>query len=112
MRSVRDSPRFQALIVLAIFVAGFLAGVQTYKVDNHTARLWFALLDECVFGVFVAECVIKILAEGRQPLSFFQEGWNVFDFLIVLVGLLPIDSGAVVALRLARLLRTLRLVRS
>lgn len=43
---------------------------------------------------------------GLPPLS-----WNVFDFSIVAVGFLPFDGGSVVALRLLRLLRVMKLVR-
>ena len=41
-----------------------------------------------------------------------QNGWNVFDFVIITVGLLPFGGQAVTVLRLVRLLRVLKLVRA
>jgi len=66
-----------------------------------------------VLIIFILEIVIKLIAAGRKPFDFFKDSWNVFDFLIVAVGLLPIGGGsAVTALRLIRLLRVLKLVRA
>lgn len=62
--------------------------------------------------IFIIEIIVKLLAEGRWPWRFFKDGWNVFDFLIVAVGLMPFAGGAVTALRLVRLLRVLKLVRA
>lgn len=61
--------------------------------------------------IFVIEIVVKLIAEGRWPWRFFRDGWNVFDFLIVVVGFMPFAGSAVTALRLVRLLRVLKLVR-
>jgi voltage-gated sodium channel len=64
--------------------------------------------------VFIIEAGIKILAEGKKPQNYFKNPWNVFDFLIVVACLLePIfDLGGefLPVLRLARILRVLRLV--
>jgi len=65
-------------------------------------------------GIFVIEAVIKILAEGNRPQNYFKNPWNVFDFIIVVACLLGpvIHLGAdfLPVLRLARILRVLRLV--
>ena len=53
-------------------------------------------------------------AEGKKPLRYFSNPWNVFDFIIVaaclLEPVLPIDGAFLPVLRLARILRVLRLV--
>jgi len=49
-------------------------------------------------------------AEGSKPLNYFKDPWNVFDFLIVAVCLLPIEGQFVAVLRLARILRVLKLI--
>ena len=67
-------------------------------------------LDQFVMAIFILEIVVKLVAEGNRPLQFFTDAWNVFDFLIVVVGLLPFGGSAVTALRLVRLLRVLKLV--
>ena len=63
-------------------------------------------------AIFIIEIVVKMVAEGNRPHDFFKDAWNVFDFLIVVVGLLPFGGSAVTALRLVRLLRVLKLVRA
>lgn len=47
-----------------------------------------------------------------RPLRYFQSGWNVFDFVIVVGSLLPGLGAYVVVARLLRLLRVLRLIRT
>ncbi len=49
-------------------------------------------------------------AHGRQPWRYFADGWNGFDFLIIVVCLLPVGGPFAAVLRLARALRLLRLV--
>jgi voltage-gated sodium channel len=49
-------------------------------------------------------------AQGRQPWRYFADGWNVFDFLIIVICLLPVGGPFASVLRLARALRLLRLV--
>jgi voltage-gated sodium channel len=63
-----------------------------------------------VLAVFVVEIILKLAAHGRRPFDFFRDGWNVFDFLVVVLCLLPWDSQFAVVLRLVRTLRLLRLV--
>ena len=58
--------------------------------------------------------LIKITAEGKYPQRYFNNAWNIFDFIIVVACLLgpilPIDSSFLPVLRLIRILRVLRLV--
>lgn len=101
---------FQRLILLTIVLAGVLAGIETDAglVALHTRLL--ATLDAVVLGIFVIEVVLKLLSHGRRPWDYFKDGWNVFDFAVVALCLLPMDSRFAVVLRLARTLRLLRLV--
>ena len=105
---------FDNFIIGIILFAGLLVGVQTYKefANRHIEILTF--LDSLVLSIFTLEAVIKILAEGKRPINYFRNAWNVFDFLIVTVclmePLLPLDAEFLPVLRLARILRVLRLV--
>jgi voltage-gated sodium channel len=85
--------------------------MQTYKAFELKHRTILDLLDSVILGIFVLEVIIKIVAEGKKPMNYFKEPWNAFDFSIVLVCLLPIPNNDFVAvLRLARVLRVLKLV--
>lgn len=101
---------FQPLVVAVIAVAGVLIGLETYPQLNQRFGAWFRLLDRMIVGFFTVEILIKIGAQGRKPWRFFSDPWNVFDFAIVAVCLLPFDSHSATVLRLIRILRVLRLV--
>lgn len=112
MRRTADSAWFQRSITAVIVVAGALAGLETYPwvVEHYgTLILW---LDRLILTIFLVEIAVKIGAEGRTPWRYFADPWNVFDFVIVAVALLPIQAEGVAVLRLARLLRVLKLVRA
>lgn len=64
------------------------------------------LLDRLLLAVFTLEIALKLIARGR---GFFREPWNVFDFAVVGVSLLP-ATGVLSVLRALRILRALRLV--
>ncbi|HEX8310721.1 MAG TPA: ion transporter [Chthoniobacteraceae bacterium] len=105
-----DSRLFRTVIIVTILFAGVLAGVETNGafVARHRALLHF--LDVTVLAIFIIEIVLKLLSHGRRPLDYFRDGWNVFDFLIVAVCVLPIGGPFAAVLRLVRTLRLLRLV--
>jgi voltage-gated sodium channel len=54
----------------------------------------------------VLELLAKLYAQG---LRFFRDGWNVFDFLIIAISLVPAGEGLTI-LRALRILRLLRVV--
>jgi voltage-gated sodium channel len=91
-----------------------VVGIQTYKEFAQKYSSLLSILDGFILAVFILEAGIKILAEGKKPQNYFKNPWNVFDFLIVVACLLePIfDLGGefLPVLRLARILRVLRLV--
>ena len=72
------------------------------------------VLDSIIQIIFTLECVLKIFAEGREPLRFFygpQRSWNNFDLWLVASSWLPGGAvGNVAFLRLLRLMRLLKLV--
>jgi voltage-gated sodium channel len=111
---ISNTATFQRLIIVVILFASVLVGMQTYKgfaIRNATV---LEFLDVIVLGIFTIEIIIKILAEGSRPINYFRNPWNLFDFLIVaaclLEPLLPINGDFLPVIRLARILRVLRLV--
>lgn len=102
---------FSRFIFGVIIAAGVVVGLQTYKgfeAEHHTL---LSSLDTIILSVFVLEVLIKIIAEGKTPWRYFWDPWNIFDFTIVAICLLPIQNNEFVAvLRLARVLRVMKLV--
>ena len=109
-RKIVDSKSFQYFIIGVILAAGVIVGLETYPglMDTHGDILH--LLDHIVLYIFVVEILLKIGAKGSKPWEFFNDGWNVFDFIIVAVCFLPIGGAYIAVLRLARILRVFRLV--
>ncbi len=105
-----ESKPFHHFIVAVIVLAGVVAGLETSAavMAQHGALLHG--LDKIILGVFIVEALLKMAAHGRQPWRYFADGWNVFDFLIVVICLLPVGGPFAAVLRLARALRLLRLV--
>ena len=68
-------------------------------------------LDSIVLTIFVIEVVMKMGAEGKRPWLYFKDPWNVFDFTIVAICFIPAAGQYALVMRMARLLRVLRLVR-
>ena len=113
-KSIVNSKFFQRLILVTILLAGVVVGVQTFKAFAGEHAIVLNTLDSFILGVFVIEAVIKILAEGNSPQNYFKNPWNVFDFIIVVACLLGpvihLGGDFLPVLRLARILRVLRLV--
>jgi voltage-gated sodium channel len=105
-----DEPVFKNFILGVIVLAGILVGLETDRGLVARYGTWLHVLDKVVLAIFVVEILIKLIAEGATPWKFFRDPWNTFDFVIVAVCLLPFDSEFVAVLRLARVLRVLRLV--
>ena len=112
LKRISDAPWFQNFITAVIILAGIVVGIETYPsvVARHGAVLYS--LNEVILWIFVVEVLVKVGAEGRRPWRYFLDPWNVFDFIIVAVCFMPVDAQYVAVLRLARLMRVLKLVRA
>ena len=111
-KQLAEAPWFQNTITIVIVLAGVLVGVETYQDFAARHHGVINILDQLIIWIFVAEVVIKMAAEGRRFYRYFLDPWNVFDFLIVAACFMPVDAQYVMVLRLARLLRVLKLVRA
>ena len=117
---VANDHRFVNGITATIIAAGVLVGIQTELAAREEDHLDVVLsaLDDVILCIFGVEIAVKVVAEGHEPLKYFDDAWNRFDFFIVaacLVFKLPFGEGlgAMLAmLRLLRLLRVLKLVKA
>ncbi len=110
IKQIVAAKTFHHAIVAVIVLAGVVAGLETSTtlMARHGALLH--ALDRLILGVFIVEALLKMAAHGRQPWRYFTDGWNVFDFLIIAICVLPVGGPFAAVLRLARALRLLRLV--
>lgn len=112
LRRIAQSRLFQNSITAVIILASALVGLETYPEIEKNYHAILHALDLVIIGIFTIEVIIKIGAEGRHPLRYFRDPWNVFDFTIVAACYLPFDNQYITVLRLIRLLRVLRLLRA
>jgi len=100
----RDAVR-NSILGIIIFNAITLGLSTSSTVTDQIGGL-LSVIDRTVLAIFVAELVLKLFAYGWR---FFASAWNIFDLLVVSVGLLP-DTRGLSALRGLRVLRALRLL--
>ena len=70
----------------------------------------FILTHNIVIGVFIVEAAFRLTARYPRPQSYFKDGWNCFDFAIIILSLMPIAGQFSTVARLVRLLRITRLI--
>jgi voltage-gated sodium channel len=109
-QKIANSDTFQNFILTAILIASVLVGLETYGAIATQYAPVFRLFDHLILWIFIFEVIVKMGAEGQKPWRYFYNGWNVFDFAIVVALILPIDAQYFLLLRTVRLLRVLRLV--
>lgn len=101
-----ESQRCVNFIAGLIILNAFTLGLETDdSLRKDYGHLLYAV-DGAILCVFVIEISLKLFA---YRLSFFRSGWNIFDFAIVAVSLMP-AAGAFSILRAMRIFRMLRLL--
>jgi voltage-gated sodium channel len=109
-RRVASSRWFQNAALSVIVANAVLIGVETSPALWERYGGLFNALNAAVQVIFVVEIAVRLLAFGPRVHRFFLDGWNVFDFTIVALSLLPAAGPFTTVARLARLLRALRVV--
>lgn len=109
-RRIASSARFQGAVLAVIVANAVLIGLETSPALRDRYGGLFDALNLAVQVVFVGELAVRLVAHAPRVHRFFLEGWNVFDFTIVALSLLPAAGPFATVARLARLLRALRLV--
>ncbi len=106
LAAIVEAPRFQKAIMALIIINAVTLGLETSDRAMAVAGDLLLTLDRVILSVFVIEVGMKIVAYGAR---FHRDPWNVFDFVIVAIGLAPATENFTV-LRALRVLRVLRLI--
>jgi voltage-gated sodium channel len=101
-----DKPAVRNTIIGVILFNAVILGMETSPTIMAAAGPLILALDQACLAIFVVELVLKLVALGPR---FFRSGWNLFDFVIVGIALVPAAQGLSV-LRALRILRVLRIV--
>lgn len=106
---LRSNKVFELFVVAIIVISALVIGAKTYDIPPQV--LWLVgYLDIGITLIFLFEITIRFIADEDKK-RFFSKGWNVFDTLIVVVSLIPIeDSELALVGRLVRIFRVLRMI--
>jgi len=108
------SAPFGNAIMVVIVVTGAMVGLSTVKsLESNNAFVTFENgWNWAITIVFSVECVLKIVGMGFDPLRYFKDPWNKFDFVIAVGSWVPGSGSMLKVMRLLRLLMVLKLVKS
>ena len=101
-----ESRFINIFITLVILINAITLGLETSEELVSKIGNMLIYVDKIALSIFVIELLIKLFV---YRLSFFKSGWNVFDFIIVTIALIP-TSGPLSILRAFRIFRALRLL--
>ena len=101
---------FEYFIVGLILFNAVLLGVETIPSVMNNYAGWVDVGQQAVLYVFIAEAALKIFAVSPRADRYFRDGWNIFDFSIIVLAFIPATGSFAIVARLARLMRLLRLI--
>jgi voltage-gated sodium channel len=99
---------FELFMMGIIIFSAMLIGIDTFKLPPIYQDIIFTL-DHLITVIFLIEIIARI-SSYPKPLDFFKDGWNIFDFVIVSMSLIPIDGNDSAVARLLRIFRILRII--
>ena len=101
-----ESSAFKNTVMAVIILNAITLGMSTSGyLMSHIGEL-LSITDNIALTIFVAELLLKFFA---YRMAFFRSAWNIFDLLVVSLGLLPRQEG-LSALRGLRVIRAMRLL--
>ncbi|MFT5343223.1 MAG: voltage-gated sodium channel [Paracoccaceae bacterium] len=106
VRMLVERSAFTNTILGVIIFNAITLGMSTSPSIMTKIGGFLIVVDNIVLAIFVCELSLKFFA---YRLSFFKNPWNIFDFLVVCIGLLPSRDG-LSALRGLRVIRAMRLL--
>ena len=106
LKSTVESRWFHNFIITIIIINGAVLGLQTINDLTVSSIQILDMIDSICLAIFVFELTLKLIIYRS---SFFKQGWNIFDFVIIAISLIP-ASGQFSILRALRILRVLRLI--
>ncbi|WP_458719493.1 ion transporter [Candidatus Nitrosocosmicus sp. R] len=108
IRKIIEYPAFNNFITFVILLQ---AAVLVLETIPELAEYYpiFDIISAMVLVVYIVEAALKITASYPHFSTYFKNGWNIMDFSIIVISLLPLSEGYTTVARLVRLLRVTRL---
>jgi len=109
-QTIVEHRTFEYFIIAIILISAVLIGLETSEDIMASYGHIIHWGNRIVLAIFIMEAGLKIFAVAPKLRLYFGNGWNLFDFTIVVLALLPSTGEMAMLARLARLLRVLRLI--
>jgi voltage-gated sodium channel len=109
-RRIVEARWFEPAMIGLILFNGVLIGLETSKEFVADYGSWLHLGNDIILAIFIIEAALKLTAVAPRLSLYFGNGWNLFDFSIIVLSLLPATEEFALVARLVRVLRVLRLV--
>jgi len=107
--NLRSNKAFELFVVSIIVFSAVSIGVRTYDLPPLLIDV-VSMLDVLITLIFLFEIIVRFIGEPEKR-RFFRSAWNVFDSLIVVISLIPIEDSELALIgRLVRIFRVLRMV--
>ncbi len=108
---IKNSRLFNNFILSLILLSAVVIGLETYPSLAKKYYDVLSLIDRLIIALFTIEIALKIISYGKKPWVYFADSWNVFDFIIVAICLIPLnDTHYFAVFRMLRILRVLRMI--
>jgi voltage-gated sodium channel len=104
------SSQFELVIAFIILVNAVALALLTMPEIDPETRNTLSELDKFALYIYLVELIMRLVSYGKRPWEFFRQGWNVFDFTIVVLSF-GIFTGETIILRLLRIFRLIRIFR-
>lgn len=101
---------FEYTILVIVIGNSVLLGMATSPALVQDYGDLISLGNRAVLGVFIVEALFKMVALAPRSDRYFRDGWNVFDFLVIVFALIPVTGDFALIFRLLRILRLVSLV--
>lgn len=101
-----ETPPVQNALIALILANAAILGLETFPAIDAKWGEALRVADKAILAIFVLEIGIRIAAHRG---AFFRDAWNVFDFAVVAIALVP-ATGPLSVLRALRVLRVMRLI--
>ena len=116
LREFADSS-FLDNFIMGCIVLNMITMAMNFDTSDETYDLVLTYINYVFTGIFIIECIIKLLA--YFPVAYFHSGWNRFDFFVVVASIADliiqnidgIDAKFLKSFQIIRVLRVLRVTR-
>ena len=91
LQTTLESRSFEWVITALILINAVILGLETSSAIMATWGPILVGLDQVLLAIFVAELALKLVVYRQK---FFKSGWNLFDFIIIAIALVPAYARA------------------